>query len=311
MGDASRRLSIPGSTSNLGPGFDALSVAVDLYLHVAVLDVRADPRGELRLTCAGARPTGENRIETAYELACSRFGRPAMSIEAGVTSEIPMGAGLGSSAAAAIAGFRLYEAARGTPLDDNVLAMATELEGHPDNAAAALLGGMTVSCQTDDGRVIARSWDWPADIRFVVGTPAAALLTKDARGALPDTIPLRDAVANLQRALLLVRALETGQYDDIREALRDRWHQPARAALVPGLEDALAIDHPAVLGVCLSGAGPSILVLAAPGRSDEAAALLSGIYRRQSVPHTIRNLAAHPAATTRQPLAAAEPERTA
>jgi homoserine kinase len=170
---------------------------------------------------------------------------------------------------------------------------------------------MTVSCQTDDGRVIARSWDWPADIRLVVGTPHTELLTKKARGALPDTISLRDAVANLQRALLLVRALETGQYDDIREALRDRWHQPARAALVPGLLDALAIEHPAVLGVCLSGAGPSILALAAPGRSEDAAALLADIYRRQNVPHTIRNLAAHPSATTRQPVAAAEPERTA
>jgi homoserine kinase len=312
MGDSFRRFSIPGSTSNLGPGFDTLSVAVDIYLRVHVLDIRADRQGALRLVLAGSRqPAGENRIETAYELACRRFGRPAMSVEAGVTSEIPIGAGLGSSAAAAIAGFSLYEAARGAPLEGDVLALATELEGHPDNAAAALLGGMTVSCQTDDGRVIARSWDWPADIRLVVGTPDAALLTSDARGALPATVPLGDAVANLQRALLLVRALETGQYGDIREALRDRWHQPARAALVPGLSDALAVNHPAVLGVCLSGAGPSILALAAPGRSEEAASVLADIYRRHGVPHTIRNLAAHPPAATRQPVAAAERESTA
>lgn len=311
MGEPFRCLAIPGSTSNLGPGFDALSVAVDLYLRVQVLDIRADRRGEVRLDFAGPRPAGENRIETAYELACSRFGRPAMSLEARVTSEIPMGAGLGSSAAATVAGFMLYQAARGAPLDGDVLALATELEGHPDNAAAALLGGMTLSCQTDDGRVIARSWPWPADIRLVVGTPGAELLTKEARRALPDVVPLRDAVANLQRALLLVRALETGQYSDIREALRDRWHQPARAVLVPGLEEALAIDHPSVLGVCLSGAGPSILALAAPGRSEEAAAVLGDVYRRLDVPHTIRNLAAHPSATPRQPVAAAERERTA
>lgn len=311
MGELFRHFAIPGSTSNLGPGFDTLSVAVDVYLRVRVLNIRADRTGGLRLTFAGTAPAGENRIETAYELACRRFGRPATSVEAGVTSDIPMGAGLGSSAAAIIAGFRLYEAARGVPLDGDVLEMATELEGHPDNAAAALLGGITVSCQTDDGRIIARSWSWPADIRLVIGTPDVELLTKKARGVLPDTVPLRDAIANLQRALLLVRALETGQYEDIREALRDRWHQHARAALVPGLADALAIDHPSVLGVCLSGAGPSILALAVPGRSEEAAGVLGDIYRRRGVPHTIRNLAAHPSATIRQPAAAAERERTA
>jgi homoserine kinase len=312
MGEPFRQIAIPASTSNLGPGFDTLSVAVDLYLRLRVMDIPADGAGAVRLSVAGVAPAGENRIETAYELACSRFGRPAMSIEAGVACDIPPGAGLGSSAAAAVAGFRLYEAARGVPLDEaDLLAMASLLEGHPDNAAAALLGGMTLSCQTHDGRVIARSWAWPAEIRLVIGTPGVELLTNKARAVLPESIPLRDAVANLQRALLLVRALETGRYEDIREALHDSWHQPVRAPLVPGLEDALAIDHPSVLGVCLSGAGPSILALAAPGRSEEAAAVLGEVYRRRGAPHTIRNLAAHPSATARQPVAAAERERTA
>lgn len=311
MGEPFRHLAIPGSTSNLGPGFDALSVAVSLYLRARVLDIRADREGRLRLVFGGPAPEGENRIEQAYELACRRYGRPAVSIEAGVSSEIPMGAGLGSSAAATIAGIMLYQAARGAPVEGDVLALATELEEHPDNAAASLLGGLTISCQLDDGRVLARSWAWPADIRLVVGTPDVQLLTRHARGALPDAVPLRDAVWNLQRALLLVRALETGQYGDLREALADRWHQPARAALVPGLQEALAIDEPSVLGVCLSGAGPSILALAAPGRSEDAARVLGDVYRRIGVPHTIRNLAAHPPATTRQPSTAAERERTA
>jgi homoserine kinase len=306
MADSIRDIAVPGSTSNLGQAFDALSVAVNLFLRVHVTDLRAELAGGLDLTFAGPRPAGENRIESAYWLACRRFGVPSKGPCGRVSSDIPMAAGLGSSAAATVTGFKLYELVRGIDLDlDDELAMATELEGHPDNAAAALLGGITLSCQQGDGRVVARSWRWPADLRLVVATPDVGLATKTARGVLPSMLPLRDAVANLQRALLLVRALETGQYGDLREALKDRWHQPARGPLVPGLADALAIDHPAILGVCLSGAGPSVLALAAPGRSEEAAALLGDVYRRLGVPHTIRDLAAHPAASHPLPVSAA------
>jgi homoserine kinase len=251
MAEPHNVIAVPASTSNLGSGFDALSVALDLHLRLQVLDVRPDVAGDVQYAFEGPSPHGENRIETAYRLACRRFGTPVMGLHVSVSSEIPMAAGLGSSAAAAIAGFRLYEAGRAVPLDaDAMLAMAAELEGHPDNAAAALLGGITVSCQTDDGRVIARAWPWPDDVRFVIATPDSVLETKH-----------------------------------------------ARAALVPGLTEALAIDHPSVLGVCLSGAGPSVLALAAPGRSEEAAAALGDVYRRLGIAHTIRNLAAHQPAT--------------
>jgi homoserine kinase len=298
MTEPCKVISVPASTSNLGPGFDALSVALDLYLRLRVLDVRPDVAGRVQYDFEGPSPEGENRIETAYRLACQRFGTPVMGLHVSVSSEIPMAAGLGSSAAAAIAGFRLYEAARAVPLDGGtMMAMATQLEGHPDNAAAALLGGITISCQTDDGRVIARAWPWPDAVRFVIATPDSVLETKHARAALADSIPLCDAICNLQHALLFLRAVESGDYGDIREAVKDRWHQPVRAALVPGLTEALAIDHPSVLGVCLSGAGPSVLALAAPGRSEEAAAVLAEVYRRLGIAHTIRNLAAHQPAT--------------
>ena len=312
MGEPYNVIAVPASTSNLGPAFDALAVALDLFLRVRVADVRAGTGGVLELEFSGTRPAGENRIESAYRLACRRFGVPVMGVRAEVSSEIPMAAGLGSSAAAAVAGFRLYEAARAIPLEaEDVLAMATELEGHPDNAAAALFGGITLSCQRDDGTVLARSWRWPADVRFVVATPEVSLETRHARALLAPVVPLRDAVANLQRALLLVRALETHDYGDLGEALKDRWHQPARSPLVPGLGEALTIDHPAVLGVCLSGAGPSVLALAAPGRADEAAAVLGDVYRRLDVPHTIRNLAAHQPANHQPAQPAAHREKTA
>jgi len=287
---------VPGSISNLGPSFDALSVAVQLYLRVRVVERLEDAPDTIAWEFAGAGPSGENRIESAYRLARARLGVRAPGLRVRVESEIPQTAGLGSSAAAAVAGLRLYEsvtAQRSPLINEEWLALATELEGHPDNAAAALLGGLTVSCQYESGRIVARSSPWPDDLRLVVATPEIGLHTSEARRVLPKEVPLRDAIFNLQRALLFVRALEHGRYDDLREAMRDRWHQPARAPLVPGLAEAMAFEDPAVLGVCLSGAGPSILVLAAASGVPAASTLLGDLYKRLGLACTIRALSAH------------------
>ena len=235
---------------------------------------------------------GENRIERAFRLAAQRFGGTTPGLVVEVRTDIPMRAGLGSSAAATVAGLRLHETFTAPRQTSELLGAGDRIEGHPDNASAALLGGLALSCQFGDGRVEARAWRWPDALRLVVGTPEAQLETAAAREILPQTVALRDAVFNLQRALLLVRALETGQFGDLREALGDWWHQPTRQAFVPGLPEALALDHPSVLGVCLSGSGPTIAILAADGH-PEAAALLADIYKRLGVTYTIRTLSAH------------------
>lgn len=283
---------VPGSISNLGPGFDALSVAVSVYLDVHVRD---DGPDEPRLVThfLDAAPPGENRIETAFALASRRFGPPPRGLAIDTRCDIPMRGGLGSSAAATVAGLRLYERLTSPRPVADWLALATEIEGHPDNAAAALLGGLTLSCQYADGHVEARSMAWPADITFVTVTPAAELETAFARTVLPAAIDRPDAVFNLQHALWLVHALASGEYALLREALRDRWHQPARQAYVPGLGEALALDDPAILGVCLSGSGPTIAALV-QGPADAAEAALGAIYQRLDRPYTIRRLAAHP-----------------
>jgi homoserine kinase len=287
-----RDIIVPASISNLGPGFDALSVAVQVYLRARIVEVRASEPDTIAWEFAGTGPTGENRLESAYRLARAHVGRPAPGLRVQVSSDIPQAAGLGSSAAATIAGLRIYEAVTAPrPLED-WLRMATELEGHPDNAAAALLGGIAVSCQLGDGRIIARSSRWPEAVRLIVATPEMGLHTSHARDVLPRTVPLADAIFNLQRALLFVHALRSGRYDDLREAMKDRWHQPARASLVPGLDEAIAFDDPAVLGVCLSGAGPSIVALATDGAA-QAASLLDAMYKRLGLPCTIRTLSAH------------------
>ncbi len=284
---------VPASIGNVGPGFDALSVAVALFMRVRVVNVDPSTPDRLETEIAGVDLQGENRVERAFKLARERVGVPTPGVRVRVATDIPICAGLGSSAAATIAGLKLYDALTSSLSVDDMLSLGSDLEGHPDNVAACVLGGLAVSCRLDDGRVIARSSPWPAHLRFVIATPATALATNEARAVLPRTVALADAVFNLQRALLLVRAIENGQFDDLREAFRDRWHQPARSALVPGLREALAIDHPAVLGVCLSGAGPSIVALAVPGRENEAASILEDVYRRIPLAATIRILAAH------------------
>jgi homoserine kinase len=305
-GIVTTEIRVPGSIANLGPGFDALSVAVQLYLRLRVIAIRPSEPDTIDWEFAGQAPSGENRIETAFRLARSRRAIPAPGLRVHVASDIPQIAGLGSSAAATIAGLKLYEAvvsgakatsvgsgfSRTNSRTDDLLAMATELEGHPDNAAAALLGGLTVSCQLENGHIVARSWRWPDALRLVVATPDVPLQTSHARRVLPADLTMRDAVFNLQRALLLIHALDSGQYEDLRDAMRDRWHQPARAPLVPGLTEALAIDDPAVLGICLSGAGPSIVALASGGAA-RAATLLRALYDRLGVTCTIRTLSAH------------------
>jgi homoserine kinase len=285
-------IAVPASVGNLGPGFDALSVALQLYLRVRVTE-RTGPSDSIDSVFMGRAPDGQNAIEQAFRAARQRAGVPTPGIRVTVSADIPMRAGLGSSAAATVAGLRLYNTLTSVLSDQEMLTIATELEGHPDNAAACLLGGLTVSCAYDDGRVVARSWRWPERLRFVAATPHIALATREARAVLPEKVTLADAVFNLQHALLLVRALEDERDDDLREAFRDRWHQPPRAAFVPGLKEALAIDHSSILGVCLSGSGPTVITIARPGHEPEAARVLEELYRRLRVPVTIRILAAH------------------
>jgi homoserine kinase len=285
-------IAVPGSIANLGPGFDAVAVAVGLYLRVQVVERRESSPDALEWEFVGGRVPGDNRIAAAFALARDRIGVGTPGLRVRVRSDVPARSGLGSSAAAAVAGLKLYESVTAPRPASDWLELATVIEGHADNAAAALLGGFATSCEHGDGRVTARATRWPDAIRFVVATPDVPLVTEHARGVLPATMPLEDAVFNLQRTVLLVRALESGRFEDLREAMRDRWHQPHRAALVPGLTEALALEHPSLVGVCLSGAGPSVAALTT-GDGTDVAALMTALYDRLGVPRTIRILAAH------------------
>ena len=290
---------VPGSVANLGGGFDTLGVAVQLYLRATIVDVRDDRGTRLVVTRSVPEVSGENALERAFAIIARRTGLTSPTVFVDVASDIPMAAGLGSSAAATVAGLRLFERVT-QPLDDaTLLAAATEAEGHADNAAPALFGGLNSVLEVEGRDPIALRWAWPAELRLVVATPAIGLATAKARAALPESMPRRDAIFNLQRVLSLVHALQHGEFDRLREAVKDRWHQPARASLVPLLREALAIEDPDVFGAFLSGAGPSVALLA---RRDTARVerLLAAMYQQAGVTATVRTLAVHdtPAAAT-------------
>jgi homoserine kinase len=284
------QIRVPASIANLGPGFDTLAVAVDLYLNLSVTIVAGT--NQLHFEFPDCHIDGENYIERAFHFAARQRGGSFPSLRVVVRTEIPVRSGLGSSAAATVAGLRLYEAVGGPLPEQGLLNAACALEGHPDNVAAALLGGLTVSCQLPDRSAFAVKLDWPASLRFLVLTPQYALSTADARQALPEFISREDAVFNLQRIALLLQAVQSGNHSLLREALHDRIHQPYRQKLVPALEEILAVDHPDLLGVCLSGAGPSIVGLAEQN-FDQIEKLFSDAYRKTGLPFTIRRLAAH------------------
>jgi homoserine kinase len=283
-------LSVPASVANLGPGFDTLAVAVQLYLHLHVQVLAGE--GELRFEFVNEKLDGENYIERAFRFLANQRSKGFPSLAVEVRSEIPMKSGLGSSAAATVAGLRLFEAIAGPLPAQGLLNAACALENHPDNVAAALLGGLTLSCQLFDRSVLAVQMEWPANLELLVSTPRYALSTHEARGVLPERISREDAVFNLQHIALLLHSLQTGRFALLREALQDRMHQPFRESLVPGLERALGLEHPDLLGVCLSGAGPSVVAFA-QRNFHEVEKVLSDALESTGIAFTLRRLRVH------------------
>ena len=292
---------VPGSVANLGGGFDTLGVAVELFLRATIVDIKDDGGAKLVVSKSVPAVRSRNQLERAFEVIAKRTRRPAPTVFVEVASDIPMAAGLGSSGAATVAGLRVFERVTGPIPDSVLLAAATEVEGHADNAAPSLFGGLNSVVEVTDSEPLALRWAWPDDLRLVVSTPAIGLATAKARAALPDTMPRADAIFNLQRVLSLVHALQHREYERIREGVQDRWHQPARAAMVPLLSEVLGVDDPDVLGAFLSGAGPSVAAIARAEAAHRVERLLASMYARAGIETTVRVLAAHEGASSAEP----------
>lgn len=287
---------VPASTSNLGPGFDCFGLALKMYLTVRAKAVPGAPE-PCRVTTTGAKENealprnASNLIYRAMTFAARREGVSLPPVELEVHNEIPLASGLGSSAAAIVAGIKLSSALTGHEIADQVmLNYATEFEGHPDNVSASLCGGFVISCVRSDGTVIAARFYWPSQVRVVVVSPHSQLPTHVARAALPRTVSRATAVHNLQRTALFTAALAREKYDLFWEAMCDQLHQPQRESLVPGLAEALALPKmDGLLGVALSGAGPSILALVTD-HADEIGKRLANCFTTHKIESTTRIL---------------------
>lgn len=264
------RLRLPATSANLGPGFDSLALALQLYLHVD-----AEPADDLTIEASGRNPeicgaTVNNLLLETYRAALNTHQRPFLPLRLRMHNEIPLGMGCGSSAAVRLAGVALAAEFGALPWSRaQILAEAARLEGHPDNAAACWLGGFVASAPAAD-QVQALSFPPPPQWRALVVMPEHPLATTASRATLPAAYPRRDVVANLQRVALLTAAFAQGRGDLLANAMRDWLHQPYRAEVCPLLPRLLPLAGEAgILGVALSGAGPAVLILLA---SEDAAA---------------------------------------
>ncbi len=254
---------VPATTANLGPGFDCLGMALGLYNIVTVrvtaggLDVRIKGEGAEAL-----RWGEENRVLRALRVAFEQAGERLPGISAELENNIPLARGLGSSAAATVGGLVAGNALCGYTLStEDLLRLATQLEGHPDNVVAALLGGLVIVVE-EDGKLQHGRVPVPADLQAALFVPDLTMPTGEARRVLPQQISRADAVYNIGRTALLVAAISQGNYELLDVATRDRLHQPYRESIFPAMPRLFeAARQAGALGVFLSGAGSVILAL--------------------------------------------------
>lgn len=254
-------LRVPATSANLGPGFDAFGCALELYNTYTF----EQTEGPVEVTgCPEEFCNEENLSIQAYRYALEAMGLPMEGIRLHVQAEIPVCRGLGSSSAMIIGGIMAANVLHGRPFTtEKLLALCTVLEGHPDNLAPALYGGMTASLMRNGEPVTAR-FPLSPQLRFLALVPDFPLSTELARSVLPKQVPFADAVFNVSHAALLLRALETADTDMIALALNDRLHQPYRKHLIRDYDRVEAIAKACgCTAFCISGAGPTCLCIAA------------------------------------------------
>ena len=264
------RIQVPATSANLGSGFDSLGIALNLYNQVwmeesDIIDISCKDDVEVPLD-------EHNLIYWAAEQLYEQCGKKLPGLKIIQLNNIPMARGLGSSSACIVAGILGANRLLGSPLDQKELVtLANKIEGHPDNVAPALEGGLVVSA-IEGGKVYSVSVPVSEKIRFVVFIPPFELKTEKARSVLPDSYSRADAVYNLSRSALMAASLFSGNLENLRVAVQDRIHQPYRSSLIANYDDVSRMSYElGTLGTCISGAGPTIISMVEAGKAENFA----------------------------------------
>lgn len=295
---------VPATTANIGPGFDCLGMALPIYNTITIEETVLPGTGiEINVIAESAAidelslehiPLDENSlVYKAVELLYNSIGQTPSELKINIHSNIPVARGLGSSASVIVGALIAANELLGKPADEvALLSIACEIEGHPDNITPAIVGGLVLSSQEDDGSVIYRKLNWPTEWAITVCVPDFELSTDIARSVLPKEVPMKDAIFNAQRLGMFVQAVNTKDTELMKLALKDRLHQPYRMKLVPGLDKIMDnLRHiDSVLGCVLSGAGSSILVISEKNDLDKIRGIVKDTWTDQNIKSDIKTL---------------------
>ena len=295
---------VPATSANIGPGFDCIGMALPIY-NIVTIDETVLPGTGVEINILSEQedvdnliidhiPRDENSVVyKAVELLYNSIGQTPSELKINIQTSIPVTRGLGSSAAvivgALIAANRLF----GNPADESaLLSIATEIEGHPDNITPAIVGGLVMSSQESDGSIVYRKLDWPDEWQVTVCIPDVELTTEISRSVIPENVPLADAVFNVKRMAMFMNALQTKDAELMKLALKDKLHQPYREKLVPGLKElSETFKHDEdVLGVVLSGAGSSMLIISKNNVTDKVTSKTLEIMENLNVKATVKTM---------------------
>lgn len=295
---------VPATTANIGPGFDCLGMALPIYNTITIeetvlpgtgveINVLADNDSIDQLSLDHV-PSDENSIVyKAVELLYNSIGQSPSELKINIHSNIPVARGLGSSSSVIVGALIAANELLGRPADEvALLSIACEIEGHPDNITPAIVGGLVISSQEEDGSVVYRKLEWPDGWAVTVCVPDFELSTDIARSVLPKEVPMKDAIFNAKRLAMFVQAVHTKDSELMKLALQDRLHQPYRMKLVPGLDKIIDnlrhFDN--VLGCVLSGAGSSILVISERNDLDKIRTIVRDTWADQNIKCDIKTL---------------------
>ena len=295
---------VPATTANIGPGFDCLGMALPIYNTITIeetvlpgtgVEINVIPENEAvnEFSLEHLELNENSLIYKAVELLYNSIGQTPAELKINVHSNIPIARGLGSSASVIVGGLIAANELLGKPADEAaLLSIATEVEGHPDNVTPAIVGGLVLSSQEDDCSIVYRKLNWPEEWVITVCIPEHELPTDISRSVLPKEVPMQDAVFNAKRMAMFIDAINTKDTELMKLALQDKLHQPYRSKLVPGLEKiSESLKHEEnVLGVVLSGAGPSILVISHKNNIDKIHSILNDCWADLNIKAEIKTL---------------------